>query len=40
MLSSSYEKLTLDMIRNSIKRELGDYIELKGSRKTGGYIIK
>ncbi len=39
-LSSSYEKLTLDMIRNSIKREIGDYIELRGSRKTGGYFVK
>ena len=32
--------MTADKIRNEIKRELKNYIELKGSRKTGGYYLK
>lgn len=30
----------LDMIRNSIRRKLKNYVELKGARKTGGYFMK
>jgi len=33
-------KVTLDIIRNSIKRELYNLIEHRGSRKTGGYYTK
>lgn len=40
ILSSGDKKITLDMVRNSIKRELKDYIELRGSWKTGGYYLK
>lgn len=29
-----------NQIRNSIKRKIYDYIEYKGSKKTGGYYIK
>lgn len=32
--------ITLDQIRNSIKRKISSYIEYKGSRKTGGYYFK
>lgn len=31
---------SLDMIRNSIRRNLSNYVEFKGARKTGGYFIK
>lgn len=34
------EAVSLNMIRNSIRRKLQNYIEFKGSRKTGGYFIK
>lgn len=39
-LSSEDKGTTMDMIRNSIKRELKEYIELRGSKKTGGYYLK
>ena len=39
-LSSEDKAITLNMVRNSIKRELRNYIELRGSRKTGGYYLK
>ena len=32
--------VTVDKIRNEIKRKLANYIEHKGSDKTGGYYIK
>ena len=32
--------INADRIRNEIKRELRDFIELRGSKKTGGYYIK
>lgn len=40
IISESDGKTTLDMVRNSIKRELKNYIELRGSKKTGGYYLK
>ena len=40
ILSADDKGITLNMIRNSIRRELGKYIELRGSRKTGGYYLK
>lgn len=40
ILSADDKRITLNMIRNSIRRELGKYIELRGSRKTGGYYLK
>lgn len=40
ILSTNDSRITLDMIRNSIKRELKKYIELRGSKKTGGYYLK
>lgn len=33
-------KVTLDIIRNSIRRELYNLIEHRGSKKTGGYYTK
>ena len=39
-LSKTFENLTVDKIRNVIKREIKNYIELRGSKKTGGYYIK
>lgn len=39
-LAHLFDNLSIDKIRNSIKREIRDYVELKGSRKTGGYYIK
>lgn len=39
-LSHLFDNLSIDKIRNIIKREIRDYVELKGSRKTGGYYIK
>lgn len=35
----SHSNITLDIIRNVIKREIKRYIVLKGSKKTGGYHI-
>ncbi|NBK96816.1 MAG: hypothetical protein EOM50_02130 [Erysipelotrichia bacterium] len=32
--------ISLDQVRNSIKRKIYDFIEYKGSRKTGGYYFK
>ena len=40
ILSAGDKGITLNMVRNSIRRELGKYIELRGSRKTGGYYLK
>lgn len=40
ILSSEDKAITFNMVRNSIKRELRNYIELRGSRKTGGYYLK
>lgn len=40
ILSSDDKGITLNMVRNSIRRELGKCIELRGSRKTGGYYLK
>lgn len=34
------KSVTLNQIRNSIKRKITNYIEYKGSRKTGGYYLK
>ena len=40
VLLNDYPSVTLDQIRNSIKRKITQYIEYKGSRKTGGYYFK
>ncbi len=39
-LSKTFENLIVDEIRNVIKREIKNYIKLRGSKKTGGYYIK
>ena len=30
----------MDKIRNTIRRDIKEYIELRDSKKTGGYYIK
>lgn len=37
-LSHSFDNLSIDKIRNIIKREIRDYVELKGSRKKADII--
>ena len=39
-LLNDYPSVTLDQIRNSIKRKITKYIDYQGSRKTGGYYFK
>ena len=39
-LSLQIKNLNLDKIRYELKTELKDLVELKGSKKTGGYNIK
>ena len=39
-LSLEIKNLNLDKIRYELKTDLKDLIELKGSKKTGGYYIK
>lgn len=39
-LLSDYPSVTLDQIRNSIKRKITEYIEYQGFRKTRGYYFK
>ena len=39
-LSLSIENLNFDIILYELKTELKDLVELKGSKKTGGYYIK
>lgn len=38
-LIENHGNMTLDIIRNVIKREIKRYVTLKGSKKTGGYHI-
>ena len=39
LLQEGYE-VSMDSVRNTIRRDIYDYIEHLGSRKTGGYFIK
>ena len=39
-LSLEIKDLNFDIIRYDLKTELKDLVELKGSKKTGGYYIK
>ena len=39
-LSTGDIQVTENQIRNSIKRKIYNYIEYKGSKKTGGYYTK
>ena len=38
-LTHSFDNLSIDKIRNIIKREIRNYVELKGLRRTDGYYI-
>lgn len=40
LLIEKHNEITLDIIRNVIQRDIKKYIELRGSKKTGGYYIK
>lgn len=40
MISKEYPDITIDKIKNSLKRNLSSFCEFKGSRKNGGYYIK
>ncbi len=40
ILSNNYENITIDKIKNSLKRHLVEYCEFRGPRNTGGYYIK
>ena len=40
ILNLKNPEITIDSVRNTIKRDIKDYIEFKGSRKVGGYFIK
>ena len=40
LLTQKHSDITLEIVRNSIKRDINQYIELRGSKKTGGYYIK
>ena len=39
-LSMQTEGVTLSKIRNEIRRNLPKYIEMRGSKKSGGYYLK
>lgn len=39
-LSLYYDDISLDKVRNYIKRNLKVYVDHKGSKKTGGYYLK
>ncbi len=35
-----HSTFTIDMVKNSLKRKLSDFVEFRGAPKTGGYYIK
>ena len=40
LLTGKYPSITLYQVKNEIRRNLNNYIEHKGSKKTGGYHLK
>ena len=40
LIEKNYSYITIDKIKNSLKRNLSSFCEFKGSRKNGGYYIK
>ena len=38
-LHLQYSRITLDVVKNSLKRKLVQYVEFGGSPKTGGYFV-
>lgn len=40
LINEKQPKITLDTLKNNMKRKLKDYIEFRGSQKKGGYFIK
>ena len=39
LLTKQYSNITIDIIRNSLKGKLSNYVEFNGSRKIGEYYI-
>lgn len=39
-LTNDSDQVNENQVGNSIKRKIHEYIEYKGSKKTGGYFIK
>ena len=40
LINEKQPEVTLDTLKNNMKRKLQDYIEFRGSQKKGGYFIK
>lgn len=40
LINEKQPEITMDTLKNNIKRKLQDYIEFRGSQKKGGYFIK
>lgn len=40
LIQEKQPEVTLDTLKNNIKRKFQDYIEFRGSQKKGGYFIK
>ena len=40
LIKEKLPEVTLDSLKNNIKRKLQEYIEFKGPQKKGGYFIK
>ena len=38
-LHFQYSNITVDMVKNSLKRKLTKYVTFKGALKTGGYFV-
>ena len=39
-LTKKFNNVTLDMVKNSLKRKLVDMCEFRGSRRNGGYYLR
>lgn len=39
-LTHIFDNVTIDMVKNSLKRKLIDICEFRGSRRNGGYYLK
>lgn len=39
-MQTYYSNLTIDMVKNSLKRKLSDFVEFRGAPKNGGYYLK
>lgn len=39
-MRQNYSSVTLDIIRNTLRRKLSDYVEYRGAPRTGGFYVK